>query len=353
MSNKPKRRAEHTIRDIAKMAGVSRSTVSLALNSSPRIKPETRDRVLALIKEVGYRPNKAARDLALRTARNILVILPQIDHIFSDSYFSESLSGILDVATRRSYHLMVEVATDLFKHENRALRIFQDHSIDGVLAVGNLTTDDYLLKLHESGCPVVLVNSCLGEIPGVTGANAQAAVRAVRHLNALGHRRIAHIRGSKEIWASNQRTEGYLTAVKELELPVDEGYVAQGFFGQRSGREAMKQLLAQRHQPTAVYCANDMMAIGALQAIQEAGLRIPEDIALVGGDDIQIARYVTPRLTTIQQSMYSIGEAACEHLLRYLDDSKIYKTQIEIGLHLIIRESCGSPISRSSLPPAA
>lgn len=345
-----KRRGGYTIRDIATMAGVSRSTVSLAINNSPKINSETKQRVMALIDEVGYRPNQAARNLVHRTSKTILIILPPIDHIFSDSYFSESLSGILDVATRRQYHLMVESATDLFKRENRALGLFRQHTIDGVLVVGNLNSDTYLLDLAAARCPVVLVNSHLDGIASVVGGNFQASVRAVKHLHQLGHRRIGHIRGSTDIWSACERTNGFLQAVKELDLEFEDGLITQGYFGQRSGRDAMKQLLARDRRPTAVFCANDMMAIGAMQAIKEADLSIPDDIALVGADDIQLGRYVTPQLTTIQQSMYSLGEGACEHLFSYLDNKKVYTPKLEIGLRLVIRQSCGAS-ANAHVPP--
>jgi DNA-binding LacI/PurR family transcriptional regulator len=339
MKRQPPKR--HTIRDIAAMAGVSRSTVSLALNDSPKINAQTKAQILELIERVGYRPSQTARNLVRQSSGVICVILPQIDHVFSDYYFSESLSGIVEITTQSGFHLMVEVATDDFKRDKKALKLYRQRAMDGVLCVGNLTTDTYLIELAEAGCPVVLVNSSLPGVGQVIGANVQAAERAVKHLYDLGHRVIGHIRGSEFVTTALHRTEGYLRALDSLGLERSDDLMAQGYFDQRSGHDAMKWLLTRPQRPTAVFATNDMMAIGAMQAIREAAMRVPEDVALFGGDDILLARYVTPKLSTMRQPMYSIGQAACEQLFKRLqgepaDDS------VEIDLRLVIRESCGA-----------
>ena len=352
-----KRRSHHTIRDIARLAGVSRSTVSLALNDSPRINQETKKHVMAVIEEVGYRPNHAARNLASRTSRTILVILPEMDRAFSDGYFSESLSGILDAAASHDYHLLVQSATRLFKRSNRPLELFRQHTIDAVLSVGNLGSDQYLKELAANGCPLMLVNSSLPGIASVAGGAADAGYRAVAHLHSLGHTRIAHISGNADSWAISQRTVGYHKAAKELDLDFEDALVVRGNGTVRSGAEAMKQLLARDEMPSAVFCATDILALGAIQAITEAGLQVPEDIAVFGGDDANAARFVVPQLSTIQPAMYTIGEAACEHMIRHLETAEHPLTQVDIKLSLAIRESCGASMKsremRSSLPMMA
>ena len=345
-SGRPASRAEHTIRDIARLAGVSRSTVSLALNDSPKINKLTKAKVLEVIAGVGYRPNATARNLVRRNSNTILVVLPPINHVFADSYFSESLSGILDDAAPRHFHLMVELATDEFKQANDALKLYRQGTIDGCLCVGGMTTDVYIEELHAAGCPVVLVNSALGDVPNVVANNLQAAFRAVKHLHSLGHRRIAHIQGSDLVTSALDRTAGYRKAVEELGLDADPKLTAQGYFGKRSGQAAMKKLLDVEPRPTAVFTTNDMMAIGAIGAIREAGLRVPEDVAVFGGDDVQLGQYVEPRLSTIGQSMYSIGQAAADHLFAHLEGRRIYNPTVTVGLRLIIRESCGSGVER-------
>lgn len=339
---KKERRTAYTIRDIAKMAKVSRSTVSLALNDSPRMNDGTKKKILKLIERVGYRPNQAARNLVSKESGTILAILPEIGHVFSDYYFSESVSGIFEVATGRGYHLMMEMATEAFRAENRALKLFNQHTVDGVLCVGARTDDHYITELAAAGCPVVLVNSALPDVCQVVGANEPAAFRAVRHLHSLGHTRIAHIAAPTYYTMMADRRAGYLHAVQKLKLDASEDLVAEGHFGQRSGGEAMRKLLKRSQRPTAVYAANDLMAIGAMNVILEAGLRIPEDIAIVGSGGIQLGMYVKPNLTTIQQSMYAIGQSACELLFDKLENRKIYKPRLEIGMRLVVRESCGA-----------
>jgi DNA-binding LacI/PurR family transcriptional regulator len=338
-------RGRYTIRDIARLANVSRSTVSLAINDSPKINKETKARVLEVIEQVGFRPNQAARNLVSRESGTILVVAPQIDHVFSDWYFSEGLSGILDAATRLGRHLMVELATESFKNSQRALKLWREQVVDGVLIIGALTTDSYVQEIASSGCPVVLVNSLSAGIPSVTAANQAGAIRAVQHLMSLGHKRIAHIKGSEQVTYASERLSGYLKAMEEHGAPLDPSWIVQGWFGQKSGAEAMTRLMALQPRPTAVFVANDLMAIGAMEAAESMGLSVPEDVAVVGMDDIQLAHYVHPGLTTVRQSMYTVGEAAVEHLMAKVEGRPVYTPVIQVGMRLVIRESCGARLA--------
>ena len=323
------------------MAGVSRATVSLAMNNSPKVNAKTREQVMALIERVGYRPNQTARNLANRRSGTILVILPKIDHVFSDVYFSECLSGIVEVTTPREYHMMVDLATQDFKDQKKPLMLFQQGTIDGVLCVGNLTSDQYLVELAAAGCPVQLVNSSIPGIPTVLGDNAAAAEQAVEHLHSHGHRRIGHIRGPQVVTTAFDRTEGYIRALKKLSLPMDEQLVAEGYFDEKSGYEAFRWLMKQAQPPTAIFTTNDIMALGALRAAREMGIRVPQDVALFGGDDIPFARHVQPPLSTIRQAMDAMGVAACEKLFQQMDSKEFQNTTL-VPLELVIRESCGT-----------
>jgi LacI family transcriptional regulator len=337
-----KPRGKYTIRDIARLADVSRSTVSLAINDSPKINPETKAKVLKVIEEVGYRPNQAARNLVSRESGTILVVAPQIDHVFSDWYFSEGLSGILDATTRLGRHLMVQLATEDFKKSSRALKLWREHIVDGILAIGALRSDEYIQEIAAAGCPVVLVNSMADGVSSVTAANQAGAIRVIQHLHSLGHRRIGHIRGSQDVTYASERLAGYLKAVTDLGLDPDPSLIVQGWFGQRSGAEAMTRLMGLSPRPTAIFAANDLMAIGAIEAANSMGLRVPGDVAIVGADDVQLARYVRPTLTTIRQSMYTLGEAAVEHLVAHIEGRKVYTPNVQVGMRLVIRESCGA-----------
>jgi DNA-binding LacI/PurR family transcriptional regulator len=343
-----KRRNQYTIRDIARLAGVSRSTISLAINDSPRINADTKKRVLELIAEVGYRPNQAARSLASRVSKTILVILPEMDQAFSDGYFSECLSGILDASAFHEYHLMVHSATDVLKRENRPLKLFRQHTIDGVLAVGSSPADDYLAELQAEGCPVVVVNSRLRGIPSVAGDIVHAVQAAIAHLRSLGHTRIAHIVGTPDSWEVTQKTAGYLNARATHRLDCTETLIARAGTSAQSGHEAMRQLLARHPDLTAVFCATDMLAVGAMQAISGAGLQVPQDIAVFGGDNSLAGRFVSPQLSTIDPCMYTVGQTACEKLVNWLQTGTRSASHTSIPLPLMVRRSCGAHASSQS-----
>lgn len=334
-------RGRLTIRDIAEMTGLSRSTVSLALNGSMKLRPETKEAVRAVVERTGYRPNPSARALASRRSDTVMVLVPRLAHVFSDFYFSEALSGIMDELASADLHMLVEATTPVVKAEGRALGLYRQHAVDGALAVGNLTTDTYLQDLTEAGCPVVLVNSHLPGVPRMLAANEQGAFDAVRHLHGLGHRRVAFIRGPDSVTTAVQRTAGYFRAVRELGLDDSADLVALGYFDESSGHAATRWLLSRPGPPpTAIFTTNDLMALGALEALAEAGLDVPGDVSVFGGDDNPLARYARPQLTTLRQDMYGLGKAACRMLLNTLRDDPAEEVAT-FPVELVHRASCG------------
>ncbi len=335
-----------TIRDIARLSGVSRSTVSLVLNHSPRISDVTKRRVWDVIEREGYEPNAMARGLARRRSDMVAVVVPVTgSHVLSDFYFSEAISGIGDALAARGLHLVIEVATPEWVRTMAGLRLFRERQIDGMLVVGTLTSDTFVEKLVKSGHPVALVNSVLPGAAGVVAENVSGAKAMVRHLVSLGHERIGYIGGLDSTTVGLERTAGYRAAMAEAGLPVRDGYVVYGNFSEESGAEAMRQMLALRPRPTAVFAANDMMALGALRVARESGLDVPRDIALAGADDIALSSYVTPPLTTIRQPMYDIGRQATDTLLSLLagDEGEPAVTRIET--QIVVRESCGARLA--------
>jgi DNA-binding LacI/PurR family transcriptional regulator len=337
-----------TIRDIARIANVSRSTVSLALNDSPRINPETKRRVLQIVEEMDYHPNAMARALVGGRTRVLSLLVPQIDHVFSDFYFSETVSGVTDVVANLGYSLMLEVATESFISNGVVDRLFKERRIDGMLVVGTLTTDDWLDILREKKRPVCLINSEREGFSSVVADNRAGAGRVVDHLVELGHREIGYIKGLDITTAGLHRDEGFQAALERHGIAYDEALVAYGNFSEESGYEAMRKLLERPRCPRAIFTTNDSMAIGALHAIQEKGLSVPADISLVGGDDIRLARYISPRLSTIRQSMDLIGSLATEILFGRLgieseDGSSPSDEPVQrvIDTELVVRESCG------------
>lgn len=338
-----------TIRDIARIANVSRSTVSLALNDSPRINADTKRRVLQIVEEMDYHPNAMARALVGGRTRVLSLLVPQIDHVFSDSYFSETVSGITDVIYGLGYSLMLEVATKSFIENEVYDRLFKERRVDGMLIVGSLTTDAWISEMRDKRRPICLVNSIWDGVSSVVADNRAGAERAVDHIVNLGHRVIGYIKGLDITTVGQQRDEGFRAGLARHGIAYDERNVAYGNFSEESGHEAMGKILAASPRPTAVFTTNDRMAIGAMRRIREAGLRVPEDVALVGGDDIPLAHYITPALTTIRQPMDVIGSQAVEILLEILGADDEEQGQVEgtiqrvLDTELVVRESSGAP----------
>jgi len=341
-----------TIRDIARLSGVSRSTVSLVLNNDRRISEETRIRVQEIIRQSGYEPNAMARGLARRRAGMVAVVIPRTtSHVFSDYYFSEAISGIGDVLAGRGYRMLIEMANEAFIHERAHHKLFREGQIDGMLIIGALKTDTYILEIAQR-FPVVLVNSVLDDIPSVSADNYQGMLLMVDYLASLGHRRIGYIGGLDITTVGAERTRGFREGLVAAGLPGDDRLVAWGNFSEESGLAAGRQLIAQEPRPTAIVAANDMMAIGVLRAAEEAGITVPGQLTLVGADDISLASYVRPRLTTLRQPMYDIGRSATELLLVLSGDGgEATELHTCMSTELVIRES-SAPAPRESSAPA-
>jgi LacI family transcriptional regulator len=331
------------------LSGVSVATVSRVFNGYTDVSSETRQRVLANAQKLDYTPNAAARTLAKRTSQLIGVILytgeehPDLQHPF----FLEVLTGLKHSLGENGYDLL------LFAHEQPGVgggphayaRRARHHGVDGVIV---LAVDDAeepeLQKLIASGTPVVAVDL---ELAGnrasyVASDNLGGARLAVRHLHDLGHRRIATIAGLAHTKPAADRLLGYRAELQELDLDPRPEYEAQGDFYMESGEAAMRRLLALPEPPTAVFAASDMMAVGAIKALEDAGLSCPGDIAIVGFDDIQLAELVSPSLTTIRQDKRGLGEAAARSLVRLIDDTQTVSPVWMLPIELVVRESCGA-----------
>ena len=316
-----------TIHEVAKLSGVSVATVSRVLNGHNHVREETRQRVLATARKLDYAPSAAARTLVKQRSQLIGVILftgeehPDLQHPF----FLEVLVGLKHSLGAEGYDLM------LFAREQPGVgrgphayaRRARHHRVDGVVALAvDDAEDPELRKLLASGTPVVAVDLVVaGEHASyVVSDNLAGARLAVRHLHELGHRRIATIAGLSHTKPAADRLLGYRAELQELGLERRAEYEAQGDFYMQSGETAMRALLALPEPPTAVFAASDLMAVGALKAVEAAGLRCPGDVAIVGFDDIQLAENLTPPLTTIRQDKRGVGAAAARSLVQMIDD---------------------------------
>ncbi len=344
-----------TIKDIAEQSGVSLSTVSLVMNNNPRISAATRQRVQKTIERLGYQPNRMARQLAWQRTHTLAVLLPQLRHTFADVYFGEIISGIYDRASKLGYKVLLEVARTDFIEQKEHLRLFEQKIVDGILFIGANERHKFLADFVKSGDPVLLVNSYLKQynLHYVVSNYRYGAWQATKHLVRLGHKRIGFIGGGlPEIPTSQDVFTSFKEALDEHQIEFRPQQLVDGLLTEEGGRLAAEQLLRQNTGLTAIFALNDKMAIGAIRGINELGLRCPQDVAVVGFDDIPQASYSVPALTTVHQPLYDLGKVSCERLIELIHQ-KVERVQEVVPIHLVVRESCGAKIGESTKVAAA
>lgn len=330
------------LEDIAKMAGVSRSTVSRVINGDPKVAKATRDLVWEVIRKENYQPNTAARTLVTRRTEIFGVVLPTSDSIFiaDNSYFPRLLEGIGHALSDRGYGMLLWMGEGTQSH--LIPRITNHHTVDGLIIVSLPENHPLYEAIPNVRCPVVMIDKPLhyeDQISYISLDNVGGAYTATNHLIRLGRQRIAHITGILSIADGLDRLQGYKNALSDAGRSVDERLIVEGRFNRNSGYHAMKVLLPQK--PDAVFAASDATAVGAYQAIKEAGLRIPQDIAVVGFDDADVAEQFTPTLTTIRQPVREKGELAVKMLLEFIETESYFPKKVLIPYELIVRNSCG------------
>lgn len=326
-----------TIKDVASAAGVSVATVSRALNNAANVTPETRQRVCAAAAELRFTPSSAARSLITRRTHTVGALLPDL---FGE-YFSELIRGIDLKARARGLHLLVSSSHGDAREAASAMRAMHGR-VDGLLVMSPHIDTDSLAANLPQGLPVVLIST---RLPGDGRSsfavdNHGGAHAMTRHLVSRGHRRLAFIAGPDNNYEAQERLRGYRSALAEL-LPGAAELVLPGDFTEDSGWRAGSEIATLAQRPDAVFCGNDMMAIGCLAALGEAGLRVPQDIALAGFDDIPIARYVTPPLTTVRVRIAELGSLALDRLASAIETPGRSAAQHQtLRAELIVRQSC-------------
>lgn len=325
-----------TIRDIAKKVGFSESIVSRALNNNPQIKDSTRELIANTAREMGYYPNVAARSLVTRRTQTIGVFMASI----SGMYYSDIIRGMEFVANRAGYTL---IFANSYNNTDYS-RFLAEERVDGLIIFNSTVKDrGLLLKLVSQEVPFVLVESYLSDPRAncVWVENVQGGYLATKHLIENGYTRIAYISGDFEFQISLDRFEGYKKALQEANIIYKPEFLTTGNYTPEDGYRAMKSLLEYTSRCTAVFAASDDMAFGALKAINEAGLRVPQDIAVAGYDDIEFCEYTNPTLTTVRQPRYTMGEKAMSILVSALKSKQKPSTGKKICLtpELIVRNS--------------
>jgi LacI family transcriptional regulator len=332
-----------TLEEIARLSGVSRSTVSRVINQQPNVSEDVRKRVETVIQETGFHPNLAAKTLVSKRSWMIGLVLPRsVSTFFTDPYFPLLTQGIAQGCNQYDYTLGLFLISTKEDEEKIFPRVSRKGMLDGALIQSGRIGDTLITSLTNSNLPVVVIGSPLHakEVSYIDVDNASGAYNAVSHLIRLGYQRIGTISGILGTAAADDRLEGYQKALIDRGRNLEQALIVEGDFTEAGGFFAMQQLLSAR--PDAVFAASDLMAIGAMRAVSEAGLKIPQDIAFVGFDDVAIATYANPKLTTIRQPIVQFGVNAVEILIDLIENGNEPPRRIIMDTELVIRDSCGA-----------
>jgi LacI family transcriptional regulator len=333
-----------TIQDVAEIAGVSVSTVSRVLNDKDDVAPETYEKVQKVIAELSYTSSLAAKSMRSRKTNVIGLIMPDVE----GSFAIQVMRGINRAIMELGYDLIVYTGGDVKKkssadREQRYVSLLNSSITDGVIVVTPAATS------FSTASPVVVVdpNNVSPDCPAVIAANRAGALVAMEYLISLGHRRIGFIGGRPELQSAVQRLQGYKDGLRQTGIPLDPELIQAGDYSTETGMICAQKLLNLSDPPTAIFAANDQSAIGVIKAAQEAGLRVPDDLSLVGFDNIPEAVYINPGLTTVDQSIDKMGYVATEMLVSLIQGESLDSNLYKMPTHLIIRDSC-RPIARNT-----
>lgn len=329
-----------TIKDIARELGISTSTVSRALSGSWDVKQETRELVRKTAEAMHYHPNPMAVGLITKKSRTIGLVVPELQN----SFFSLIINGIQRILNEAGYQLLITQSDESAEIESRNLQLLKNNMVDGIIisTTANCEQNEELYReLLNDGVPLVFFNRVCSRIeaPKVVINNVKMSFWAVEHLIYSGYKRIAHLSGPDDLSLTRERKAGYAQALRKHGMQVDPTLIVKAGIYRQDGEEAMKRLLDAGTMPDAVFAFNDPVAIGAMQQIKKRGLRIPEDIAMVGFSESRSALIVEPNLTTIAQPLIEMGEIAARFILRQANGESVGAPVVELDAKLNIRES--------------
>jgi LacI family transcriptional regulator len=326
-----------TIEDVARAAGVSRQTVSRAVNNKGEISPATRERVLEAVRALEYRPSRVARGLATRRTRTIGLVVPDI----TNPFFPEIARGVQDVARGADYSVFLCNTDESPEEELQVLHSLAAQPVDGILLFGSRTNDDDAVAFADDYRPLVVLNRVL-EHPGVSLIlvdNQRGAKLAVDHLADGGHTAIGMLAGPVASPSSAQRVEGFRQALADRGLSISEDWILPGHPTMEGGHAAARRLLTGHPQVSALFTYNDLSALGAAQACLELDRRVPDGCAIVGFDDVRLAAMVSPSLTSVRVDKYYLGQQAMIRLLAMLDEPDATFPPVQVDVELVVRES--------------
>lgn len=330
-----------TMKQVAEKARVSTTTVSHVINNTRVVSEDARERVLAVINELRYIPSAVARSLKNDKTHTLGMMIPNN----SNPYFAEIIQGIEDESFKLGYNIILCNSYDDPKKQTAYTRVLMEKRIDGLILVSSGSDEELNQLLNDEGIPKVLVDR---EVPGliadfIEADHEQGGYLATKYLIDLGHRNIACVAGPQNLLLSSDRVHGYRRALQEAGIPLRDEFLTYSDFTSEGGFNAMQQLLALPQRPSAIFLSNDLMAIGGLCAAQQAGVRIPEQLSIMGYDDIALASFSTPRLTTIAQPKYEIGVLTAQVMVARIRNAELPWRREMLQTKLVIRQSTAPP----------
>jgi len=336
--------------DVARLANVSFMTVSRVVNNDPRVKEETRERVLRVIREIGYYPNAAARALNRRKAMTVGLVLPRDEYVLSEPYFTQLIYHIERLLVPHGYGLLL-IAGD-GSAERDVTVAFRQRTVDGLIVLGSPIGDERLEAISRNRIPTVLMHAS-SELPWISWVDIDNEAMIgyfLNYLAELSHEVIGFIAGDLTVLDARQRLDSFRTLLERRGRRFDEHLVYRGDWSSNAGFGAYRYFASLEPRPTAVISSNDHMAIGFIKAAHEAGERIPDDVSIVGIDDIEMASFTTPALTTMRQPMSEIAAAAVDSLMTSMGRESAWEAHTVLSAEPVIRNSCGPAAGGRALP---
>lgn len=332
-----------TIADVARRAQVSRATVSRVLNRYPHVRPRVRASVERAIGALGYRPDQVARSLARRETQTLGLVVADI----TNPFYAETARAIVETARGHGYNVILCNTDNLSRLQEEYVEVLRQRRVDGIIFGSVFLRDPVVERLVETGYPCIMYNRRLHSGRGnyIVLDNVRAGYELTRHLQDLGQRRIGIIAGPREFSTAVARLQGYRKAQRAARIPMDPTLIRQGAFRLEVATRAAEELLTLRRRPTAIIARNDLLALGVIQAAGDLGLRVPEDLAVVGFDDIEIAAHREIQLTTVAQQKAEMGRLAAEGILEIIRDPQRFARnplQRVLAPSLVVRRTCGA-----------
>lgn len=332
---------KYTIKDVAEKAGVSIATVSRVINGSSQVSDRIKNRVMQIIAEMDFKPSPVARSLVLKKTRSIGVIVPDI----SNAFIGEILNGIEEISQSFQYDVMVCSTRGNYEQEIRYLEMFESKQVEGIIFMSWKLQAEVVDKINSIQIPVIMINRNTSklEVPSVSIDNYKAAYQMTNYLITKGHKKIAFIRNSIDIDAVGlDQYRGFKQALNDNGMDVDKNFIKYGHFSIENSYQIVQSFINDKNLPTAIFATSDVMAVGAVNALKDNGFDVPQDISVVGFNDVKLASIYRPKLTVIHQPLYAIGTVAVKMIINRASYEQSLEGRIVLLPHrLIERESCG------------